>query len=155
MQSTVFNMQFTGFRSPPRPPSRRLPSVASGENHYDDDFSLWAGSTLTTPVFGPNSGVHHRQVDANGRFVRPVDLGASGSGGHGTQRSCGGCDRWNPCGLCATAHGRLRSKDWWVSPWTRNGRPANRSGKAELNLSHLLPGSESLRTNKAECFLIA
>jgi len=60
MQSTVFNMQFTGFRSPPRPPSRRLPSVASGENHYDDDFSLWAGSTLTTPVFGPNSGVHHR-----------------------------------------------------------------------------------------------
>jgi len=61
MMSTGFNMQSTGSQSPPGPPSRRLPSVASGERHYDGYFSLWAGSTLTTPVFGPNNGVHRRK----------------------------------------------------------------------------------------------
>jgi len=58
MLSTEFNMQSTVFQSPPGPPSRRLPSVASGERHYDDCFFHWAGSTLTTPVFGTNNGVH-------------------------------------------------------------------------------------------------
>ncbi len=62
MLSTGTNTQFTGFQSPPGPPSRRLPSVASGEMHYDDyPFSFWAGTpftTLTKPVFGPNNGVH-------------------------------------------------------------------------------------------------
>jgi len=65
MFSTEFNMQATGFQSPPGPPSRRLPAVTSGERHYDE-FSCFnlktrAGSTLTTPVFGPNNGVHRRQ----------------------------------------------------------------------------------------------
>ena len=58
MFSTGFNMQFTSCQSPPRPPSRRLPSVASGERHYDHYLFFWAGSTLTSPVFGPNNGVH-------------------------------------------------------------------------------------------------
>ena len=60
MFSTGFNMQFTSCQSPPRPPSRRLPSVASGERHYDRYLFLWAGSTLNSPVFGPNNGVHRR-----------------------------------------------------------------------------------------------
>jgi hypothetical protein len=58
------NMQSTGFQSPPGPPSRRLPSVASGERLYDD-YSIFysktrAGSSLTEPHFGPDNGVHLR-----------------------------------------------------------------------------------------------
>ena len=62
MISTGNNMQSTGFQSPPGPPSRRLPSVASGERLYDD-YSIFysktrAGSSLTEPHFGPDNGVH-------------------------------------------------------------------------------------------------
>ena len=62
MLSTGINTQFTGCQSPPGPPSRRLPSVASGERRYDD-YSIfysktWAGSSLTKPHFDPNNGVH-------------------------------------------------------------------------------------------------
>ena len=63
MLFTETNMQFTGFQSPPGPPSRRLPSVAPGERHDDDYFSFWAGnplSTLTKHVFGPDNGVHFK-----------------------------------------------------------------------------------------------
>jgi len=51
----------TGCHSPPRPPSRRLPSVASGLQHNDyyyyDGFSP-VGYTLTEPHFGPQNWVH-------------------------------------------------------------------------------------------------
>ena len=59
--STAFNKQFTSFQSPPGPPSRSLPSVASGKGDYYDYISLVllkADSSLTKTDFGLDHGVH-------------------------------------------------------------------------------------------------
>jgi hypothetical protein len=56
-----YNRIFTGFQSPPRPPSQRLPWVAAGPQHDDDDYNTnlsGAGSTLTTRPSGLKDGVH-------------------------------------------------------------------------------------------------
>ena len=53
----------TGYQSPPRPPSQRLPRVAAGSQHDDDDHNMilsGAGSTLTTRPLGLKDGVHLR-----------------------------------------------------------------------------------------------
>ena len=63
--STENNGMSTACQSPPRPPSRRRPSVASGQRPYDGYYSsiiLRAGSTLTEPHFGPKDGVHLKPV---------------------------------------------------------------------------------------------
>ncbi len=51
----------TGYQSPPRPPSQRLPRVAAGSQHDDDDHNMilsGAGSSLTTRPLGLKDGVH-------------------------------------------------------------------------------------------------
>ena len=51
----------TGYQSPPRPPSTRLPWVAAVSRRDDDDHNMilsGAGSTLTTRPLGLKDGVH-------------------------------------------------------------------------------------------------
>jgi hypothetical protein len=71
MLSTRTNRLSTMYQSPPRPPSRRLPSVASGENH-DVGFVFLgkAGSTLTDPHFGLDNGVHLTPRSTKRRLTR-------------------------------------------------------------------------------------
>jgi len=57
--SRAFHRKSTTYQSPPRPPSQRLPLVASGQQHdYDDEFFNEEGYTLEVPLFGPQKGVH-------------------------------------------------------------------------------------------------
>jgi hypothetical protein len=67
--STASNGLSTVCQSPPGPPSRRLPAVASGELHddYDGFFSNRAGSTLAEPDLGPETGVH--PIDRNYKLM--------------------------------------------------------------------------------------
>ena len=61
MQFTRPHRPSTRYQSPPAPPSRRLPGVASGQNHTTDtDLVNRAGYTLAVPHFGPQNGVHLR-----------------------------------------------------------------------------------------------
>jgi len=62
MTTKTRNRLSQDYQSSPRFTFRRLPSVASGKQYYEDHDGVlnWAGSTLAVPHFGPVNGVHLR-----------------------------------------------------------------------------------------------
>ncbi len=60
MTTKTTNRLSKDYQSSPRFTFRRLPSVASGKQYYEDHDGVlnWAGSTLAVPHFGPVNGVH-------------------------------------------------------------------------------------------------
>ena len=145
MLSTATNRLSTSCQSPPRPPSRRLPSVASGEQHYDEYEDLFdpfskAGWFLADPDFGLKNGVH-----LNALWVPQTDLSPG---------RCAGSRRG------AWFEDAAVSKEWWqaelpeiegeLRSYVAHRLPSRRGEHDDLVNATLLSLSEWLRRHKGK-----